>query len=155
MSKGLLLDADEAVALWAFTTYHKVPFKVDRALGIIENGKIIGAALFSNCNSVNSDFSYYGRGTLTPGIVKALVRIGLYELCLTRCTVIVPKRPAYLLRKLGNGLFGFKYEGVQRRFYGPTDSDKHKGCRYVLFREDMEKLLTEHVKANSRKVIGG
>lgn len=146
MRKGLLLDADEAVAMWAFTTYNKVPFKVDRALGVIENGQLVGAALFSGCNSMNADLSYYGRSTLTLGIVRALSRIALYELCLTRCTVIVPKRPAFLLRKLGNGLFGFRYEGVQRRFYGPTDSDKHKGCRYVLFREDMEKLLTERIK---------
>lgn len=146
MTKGLLLDADDVVALWAFTTHNKVPLKVDRALGILENNQIVGAALFSNCNSMNADLSYYGKSTLTPGIVKALSRIALYELCLTRCTVIVPKRPAYLLRKLGNGLFGFRYEGVQRRYYGPTNSDKHTGCRYVLFREDMEKLLTERIE---------
>lgn len=146
MTKGLLLDADDVVSLWAFTTYNKIPFKVDRALGVIEGNQIVGAAIFSNCNSMNADFSYYGKSTLTPGIVKALSRIALYELCLTRCTVIVPKRPAYLLRKLGNGLFGFRYEGVQRRYYGPTNSDKHTGCRYVLFREDMEKLLTERLK---------
>lgn len=146
MSKGLLLDADEHVSTWAFCTYQKVPFHVDRALGIVEDGKLIGAALFSSYNTMNADLSYYGKATLTPGIVRALARIALYELRLSRCTVIVPKRPAYLLRKLGNGLFGFKYEGVQRRFYGTTNSDKHTGCRYVLFREDMEKLLTERIK---------
>jgi hypothetical protein len=146
VSKGLLLDADEYVAAWVFATYSKVPFKVDRALGVVENGQLVGAAVFSSFNTMNADLSYYGSRTLTPGIVRALARVALYELRLSRCTVIVPKRPAYLLRKLGNGLFGFRYEGVQRRFYGPTNSDKHTGCRYVLFREDIEKLLTERLK---------
>lgn len=155
MTKGLLIDADAQVAAWAFHTYSKVPIHVHRAIGIVEDGQIVGAALFTNYNTMDAHFSYYGKNTITLGIARALARVALYELRLSRCTVIVPKRPAFLLRKLGNGLFGFRYEGVQRRFYGPTDSDKHKGCRYVLFREDMEKLLTEHVKANSRKVIGG
>lgn len=146
MPKGLLLDADTIVATWAFQAHNKVPFSVDRAIGIVENGVIVGAVLFSSCNTMNADLSYYGKGTVTLGIVRALARIALYELRLSRCTVIVPKRPAYLLRKLGNGLFGFKYEGVQRRYYGTTDADRHTGCRYVLFREGMEALLTERTK---------
>jgi len=144
MSKGLLLDADALVAGWAFQTHNKVPIHVDRALGIIDNNVIVGAALFSSYNGVNADLSYYGKGTVTVGIIRALVRIGLYELRLSRCTAIVPKRPSYLLKKLPK--LGFRYEGVQRRYYGPTDSARHVGCRFVLFREDMEKLLSERHK---------
>ncbi len=144
--KGLLLDADTQVAAWAFQAHNKLPIPFQRALGILENGQLVGAAIFSSYNHVNADLSYYGKGSITPGIVKALARIALYELHLARCTVIVPKRPAHLLKKLGGGLFGFRYEGVQRRFYGPTDSARHTGCRFVLFREDMEKLLTERIK---------
>ena len=146
MIKGLLFDADEVVTSWVFTTYNKVPFKVDRALGVLEDGKLVGAALFSSYNTMNADLSYYGKNSITPGITKALARIALYELRLARCTVIVPKRPSYLVRKLGSGLFGFRYEGVQRRYYGPTNSDRHTGCRFVLFREDMEKLLNERTE---------
>jgi len=146
MTKGILLDADAHVAAWAFQEYNKVPIQFSRALGIIDDGQLVGAAIFSSYNYANADLSYYGKWTVTPGIVRGLTRIALYELRLARCTVIVPKRPAYLLKKLGAGLFGFKYEGVQRRFYGPTDNARHTGCRFVLFREDMEKLLTERVK---------
>lgn len=146
MPKGLLIDADDQVAAWAYHFHKRAVVKTDRALGIVENGTLVGAVLFTSYNTSNADLSYYGKSTISPGIVRAITRIALYELHLNRCTVIVPKRPAYLLKKLGNGLFGFKYEGVQRRFYGPTDAARHTGCRFVIFREDMEKLLAEPVK---------
>ena len=142
--KGLLLDADTQVAAWAFATHNRVVMKVDRALGIVEDGKLVGAALFTNYNSVDAELSYYGKNTVTVGIIRALVRIALYELRLARCTVIVPKRPSFLLKKLTK--FGFRYEGVQRRHYGHTDSPRHTGCRFVLFKEDMEKLISERFK---------
>ncbi len=143
MTKGILLDAQDVVAAWAFNSHNRVPTLVDRAVGIVEDGQLVGAALFSNYNTVNADLSYYGKSTISLGIVRALARIALYELRLSRCTVIVPKRPAHLLRKLGKGLFGFHYEGVQRRYYGPTDSGRHTGCRFVVFKEDMERLINE------------
>lgn len=141
MTKGLLIDDDEHVAAWAFHTYSRIPVKVDRALGIVENGQLVGAALFSSYNGVNAELSYYGKGTVTVGIIRALARVALYELQLARCTVIVPKRPSFLLKKLPK--LGFRYEGVQRRQYGPTDSARHTGCRFVLFKEDMEKIIAE------------
>src|SRR5882724_12840849 len=98
--KGLLLDCDAQVAAWAFQTYHRTPMHVDRALGIIDNGLLVGAVLFTNYNTLNAELSYYGKGTATVGIFRAIARIALYELHLSRLTVIVPKRPSYLLKKL-------------------------------------------------------
>lgn len=144
MTKGLLLDADELVAAWAFQTHNRFPMKVDRALGIIENNQIVGAALFTNYNSIDAEFSYYGKGTITLGIARALARIALYELRLARCTFIVPKRPTFLSKKLHK--LGFRYEGVQRRHYGPSDSSRHTGCRFVLFKEDIEKFIPERYR---------
>lgn len=141
MTKGLLLDCDQQVISWAFETHGRVPIHVDRAFGVVEDGKLVGAALFSSYNTVNADISYYGKNSLSLGIFRALGRIMLYELRLARCTVIVPKRPSYLLRKLPR--FGFRYEGVQRRYYGHTDSARHTGCRFVVFKEDIEKFLGE------------
>lgn len=139
MSKrGVLLDADKLVMDWAFKTHNLVPIHMDRAIGIVEDGKLVGAAMFSSYNTVNANFSYYGKATLTRGIVRVLAKIALYELKLSRCTIIVPKRPAFLLKKVHK--LNFKYEGVQRRYYGPTDKDQHKGCRFVAFREDLLRL---------------
>lgn len=144
MAKGLLLDCDAQVSAWAFHTYNRIPMHIDRALGVVEDGQLVGAALFSSYNSVNAELSYYGKNTVTVGIVRALARIALYELHLARCTVIVPKRPSFLLKKLAK--FGFRYEGVQRRHFGPTNSPRHTGCRFVVFREDMEKLAAERIQ---------
>lgn len=144
MTKGLLIDGDVHVAAWAFQEHNKVPHHVDRAIGVVENNALIGAALFHSYNTMNANLSYYGKGTLTLGIIRALSKIALYELQLARCTVIVPKRPSYLLKKLHK--FGFRYEGVQHRYYGPTNSAKHTGCRFVVFREDIEKLAGSTLK---------
>ena len=144
MAKGLLIDCDQHVAEWAFRTYNRFPMPVDRALGIVEDGQLVGAALFTSYNSMNAELSYYGKNTVTVGIIRALAKVALYELRLARCTVIVPKRPSFLLKKLTK--FGFRYEGVQRRHYGPTDSPRHTGCRFVVFREDMLKLAAVRIE---------
>ena len=142
--KGLLLDCDAEVAAWAFQTHNRASMHVDRAVGIVDNGLLIGAVLFTNYNTINAEMSYYGNGTATVGIFRALARIALYELRLARLTVIVPKRPSFLLKKLSK--FGFKYEGVQRRNYGHADTPRNTGCRFVMFREDLEKIAAEHLK---------
>jgi hypothetical protein len=139
--RGLLIGSDENVALWAFHEYNRAPILVDRAFGIIENNQLVGAALFSNYNTVNAELSYYGKNTVTRGIIRDLARIALYELRLARCTVIVPKRPTFLLKKMEK--YHFRFEGIQKRFYGPTDSARHTGCRFVIFREDMLRLAGE------------
>jgi hypothetical protein len=144
VTKGLLLDCDAQVTAWAFATYNRIPMHIDRALGIIEDGQLVGAILFSSYNSINAEMSYYGKSTITAGIIRAVAKIALYELRLARCTVIVPKRPSFLLKKLPK--FGFRFEGIQRRQYGPTDSPRHTGCRFVVFREDMEKLAANKFK---------
>lgn len=144
MPRGLLINSDAYVADWAFKTTNRVPVLVDRAIGVVDKGQLVGAALFTSYNSANAELSYYGRNTISLGIVRALARIALYELRLARCTVIVPKRPAYLLRKLPK--FGFRYEGVQHRFYGHTNHPRHTGCRFVAFKEDIEKLLSDRIE---------
>lgn len=141
MPRGLLFGSDELVAEWAFKAYNRVPLKVDRAFGIVEDGKLVGAALFSSYNTVNAELSYYGNNTMTRGILRELARIALYELRLARCTVIVPKRPTFLLKKMEK--YHFRFEGVQRRYYGPTDNSRHTGCRFVAFREDLLRLAGE------------
>src|ERR1700744_6276783 len=138
MTAGVLIGMDEQVAAWAFKAYNRAPMHVDKAIGVVENNQLIGAALFTSYNTVNVEFSYYGKRTLTAGIIRCLAKIALFELRIVRCTIIVPKRPSFLLRKLPK--FGFRFEGVQRRNYGAEDTAKNTGCRFVIFREDIEKL---------------
>src|SRR6185437_1943915 len=107
MSVGILIDMDAHVAAWAFHTYNKLPIHVDRAVGVVENNQLVGAALFTSYNHMNANFSYYGKSTMSRDIVRCLAKIALFELHLQRCTVIVPKRPSFLLKKLPK--FGFRF----------------------------------------------
>jgi hypothetical protein len=142
--RGLLLGSDDFVTAWAFQTHNKMLIHVDRAFGIVENNQIIGAALFSCYNYYNAELSFYGKNSITRGIVKDLAKIALYELRLARCTVIVPKRPTFLIKKMEK--YHFRFEGIQRRYYGPTDSARDTGCRFVVFREDMLRLAGEKIE---------
>ncbi len=137
--RGLLFDCDIQVAQWAFHAYKLQPIMIDRAIGILDDEKnIVGAVLFHYYNGVNVHLSYYGKGTLTPGIVRAIARFGLHELRLARCTLVVPKRPRHILKKLLR--MGCFVEGVQRRYFGAVDSPGNAGVRLVLFREKIEQL---------------
>jgi RimJ/RimL family protein N-acetyltransferase len=136
--KGLLVDADDIVANWAFATYKMPPMLVDRALGILDNGKICGAILFQNWNRINVDMSYYGENTLSPGIVRTLCRFGLSVLNVSRCTVITSKRNRRLMRSLQR--IGFRLEGTQRCFYGANDCNRNTAVRFVMFRDRIEQL---------------
>jgi hypothetical protein len=139
--KGLLIGAEKEVTAWAFKAHNKMPIHVDRAFGVLEGGKLVGAALFSNFNHWNAEFSFYGRSSLSRGIIRELAKIALYELHLSRCTVIVPKRPTFLLKRMAK--YHFRFEGIQRRYYGATDSSSHTGCRFVVFKDGMLKLAGE------------
>lgn len=136
---GLLLGEDELVSAWAYETYKLYPMPVVRAIGIInqDQGFLIGAALFQNFNGSNIELSYYGPKTISSGVVRSLARVAL-TFPISRGTVITSKRN----RRLIKGLLkvGFRLEGVQRRFYGPTDNIRNTGVRLVIFREEIEKI---------------
>ena len=139
MAKGLLVGDDARVAAWTYATFNLFPMPVVKALGIVgQEGSLIGGILFQNYNGVNVNLSYYGPGTVSSGIVKAVCRICVAELHVARLTVIVPKKNKRLLRSVQR--FGWRLEGVQRRFYGHRDCTRNTGVRFVMFREHLNKL---------------
>lgn len=139
MLNGLLLGDDDKVANWAFSTFGFYPTRVDRALGIIDSNKaLVGAILFQNYNGTNVELSYYGPHTLTPGIVKAIAKVAIVEFNAARVTVVTSKKNKRLMRVLQR--FGFKLEGAQRRYYGHRDCARHVGVRFVMFREEIDKI---------------
>ena len=136
--RGLLLGDDARVAAWAFRTYNFRPTPVDSAIGIVDpDGTLVGAGLYQNFNGADIQGSYYGRRTLTPGIVRALVR-GALAYDPSRLTVVTSKKNRRLIRFLQK--IGFRLEGAQRRYYGPRDCARNTGVRLVMFREQMDKI---------------
>lgn len=138
MGKGLLFDSDDQVMAFVDKEYSLVQMKFDRAIGIIEKGQLVGGVIFQNYNTVNVDGSYYGRKTLTPGIVRVLARFVILNFNVARVTVLTSKRN----KRLGHALrtIGFKLEGVQRRYYGTRDCDRNTAVRFVAFKERLEEI---------------
>lgn len=139
MANGLLIGDDERVASWAFSTFQRYPTRVDRALGVLGPDKnLIGAILLQNFNGTNIELSYYGPHTLSLGIVRAIARIIVLEFNAARLTVVTTKKNKHLMRSLQR--FGFCLEGAQRRYFGHRDCSRNVGIRFVLFREEIDKI---------------
>ncbi len=139
MATGLLVDQDEYVAKCLFEHYKWPRFNYDKALGLInEEHKLVGAVLFSNYNGHNVEISYFGAKTMRLGIIRCLARYLLVQFDPSRVTAITSKKNRVFIRGLQK--IGFKLEGVQRRHYGQADINRNVGVRFVMFREQLEKL---------------
>lgn len=139
MSLGLLIGEDDIVSNWAFTTFGFFKTPVNKAIGVVtSDGKLVGAILFQNFNGVNVELSYYGPRTVTFGIVKAIARVSVGTFNASRVTVVTSKRNKRLMRGLLK--IGFKLEGAQRCFYGPEDTNRNTGIRFVMFRDRINQL---------------
>lgn len=137
--KGLIVDQDQYVANWAYTTYRLYPLPVNKALGIIDSkGLLVGACLFQGFNGVNADLSYYGTNTVTPGIVRYIAYVAATYFNVARVTVVTSQKNRRLIKALLR--IGFKLEGIQRRFYGHHDNRKNTGVRLVIFREVIDRI---------------
>jgi len=136
---GLLFSTDEAVAAWLFQGYGQKPMKYDRALGLLgKSGEMMGAVLFHHYNGSNVEMSYYGKNTATLGLFRCLMRFVLLEFDASRLTVMTSKRNRRYIK--GFQKLGFKFEGVQRCYYGKRDCVRNTGVRLVMFRDGIEKI---------------
>ena len=135
---GLLLDADRSVADYLFEHHVTPRMQYDAAIGIVTDGMLVGGVLLQSWNGFNVELSYYGRRTLTHGIIRCLARIIVSRFGPSRVTVTVNRKSKLVMRGLRK--LGFVIEGTQRRFYGDQDINRNTGVRFVLFRERLEQL---------------
>lgn len=138
MTVGLLLDCDEQVANHLFSAYNQPQFKYDRAIGIVKDNSLVGTVLFHYWNGSNVEISYYGKGTMTAGIIRYLAKFAIKSFNPARLTVMTSKRNRRFIRSLQR--LGFKLEGAQRRYYGSDDTNRNVGVRFVMFRERLAEL---------------
>lgn len=137
--KSLLFGADQHVALALFERHNFPNFSYDRAIGILdERQKLVGVCLLQNWNGSNIEFSYYGAGTLTVGIARALARYILTEFNVSRITVMISKKRKRYIKTVMR--FGFRFEGSHRLYYGKIDNARNTAVRMVMFREQVVKL---------------
>jgi hypothetical protein len=139
MAYGLVIDDNARVAAWVYATYNLFPIPVNRALGIVEkDGVLVGGVLLQNYNGANIELSYYGPWTLSAGIIRTLAHILISEFNVARVTVITSKKKKRLLRSLQR--FGWCLEGAQRCFYGSEDCTRNTGIRFVMFRDQLNRI---------------
>src|SRR6266849_4308867 len=131
---GLLFGHDQAVAVWTFNDFRITPMPINAAIGIVRTNRLIGAAIFQNFSGFNVELSYYGHQTFSAGIAKALARFTVERFNVDRLTMRTNRKNTSILKMFQR--FGFKFEGVQHRYYGPFGD----AAVFVLFREDLERI---------------
>jgi RimJ/RimL family protein N-acetyltransferase len=134
LAHGLLFGHDPAVGHWAFNEFKIKAMPFDAAIGIIRKHKLIGAAIFQNFSGHNVELSYYGPETFSAGIARSLARYTIERFNIDRLTMRTNRKNTSILKMFSQ--FGFKFEGVQRRYYGPYGD----AAVFVLFREDIERI---------------
>lgn len=138
MSTGLLFDCDYRVAQYIFQLYGWKPFKYDRAVGLISDGNLKGAALFHCFNGSNVELSYYGSATMTAGVVRTIAQFIVRTFNPSRLTVMTSKRNKRYIKSFQR--LGFKIEGVQRCYYGHKDCNRNTAIRFVMFRDRIDQI---------------
>lgn len=138
MSTGLLFDADQRVEDYLFSKY-PFKFKYDRAIGLVDNNcNIVGGVFLHSYNGHNVDISYYGKNTMTLGVIRTLAQFIIKTFDASRLTAVTNKRNKQFVRALQK--IGFKMEGAQRCYYGKQDTTRNTGIRLVLFRDKLDVL---------------
>lgn len=136
----LLFGHDRAVVDWAMDRFklNLVNGQWMMAVGILDEGTLVGAALFQEYNGHNVEVSYYGPNTMTLGIVKGLASAAVKALGVERITA----RTSIRNKKMTRGIkgVGFVYEGIQRKFYGNDDA-----VVYGLYGKNLARLSGQTV----------
>lgn len=136
---GVLEGQDVAVFRWAQQNFGIYPIPPNRAIGIMDDGELVGGAIFQHFNGVNVELSYYGTDTITIGVARYIAWVAFYQLKAARITLNVPRPNKKLIRGLIK--LGAVREGNCRRFYGPTDASAHTAVRMAFFAECAERFL--------------
>lgn len=136
---GILIGDDLRVYQWVVDVYKIYAKPFNKTVGIVDDkGNLLGAAIFHNFNGFSLELSYYGKRTLSVGIVRALSRIAVGCFNASRVTVVTSKKNKALMRGLLK--IGFRLEGAQRCYYGHDDNARNTAVRFVLFRDRLSYL---------------
>jgi len=93
--------------------------------------------VFNEYNGSNIDITLYGPGALTRGNIRGVYHYLFEQLKVNRVTAKTRRSNKRMQRLMGR--FGFKFEGISARYFGPTKADD--AIRFVLFPEEARKWL--------------
>lgn len=134
----LVLGHDALVAQWAKDKYAAGLPPYIQAMGIVDDeGNIRGAATLHEFNGFNVELCYWGPGTASIHIARQITAICFDGLKVLRITCRTPRGNKVLVKHLPR--IGFRYEGLLRRYYGPTRA--HDAILFGALRSDALRLL--------------
>lgn len=130
---NLLFGHDRTVADWASKQTGAPVRNWHHAVGVIDrDGLLVGAATFHDMNGSNVEFCFYGPGSVSVSIMRGLVAFAFGALGASRVTARTPRGNKLIARHLPR--WGFKFEGVMRRYYG--NAKRLDALMFGLLRED-------------------
>lgn len=121
----LVTGHDQAIAAWAETKFPNLNFStMHSAFGIADpvDGTLRGAALFSDYYpGGNVELTLYAPGLLTRAVLNAISYHAFVILNASRVTCKTRRVNKDVTRLLTKA--GFKFECVQKRYFGPAEED--------------------------------
>lgn len=118
----LLTGHDAAVTNWVAARLGISIAPPYTALGVLDvAGTLIGGAVFSGYSGANIDVTIYGQGAASKPVLAAGFRYVFGQLRCERLTARCKRSNAAMRKHMD--FLGFKHEGTQRRYWGPTRND--------------------------------
>jgi RimJ/RimL family protein N-acetyltransferase len=131
--KQLVYGHDEQIAAWTQNMFGVSPYKYDMAVGIIENGELVGSVMWHAFRGHDIEISYYGPKTMTLGIARECARVAIDHFGVSRVTARTAKSNKTMTRKVMK--IGFEYEGIVHAGYGKQDA-----VMYGLYGKNLARL---------------
>ena len=118
--KTLLRDCDAELAAWVRSKFQYSIGGYDMAVGILDDGALVGCFMFHAYNGHDVELSYFGPNTMDLGITRKIARIAVDELGVSRITVRTARNNKIIKR--GIKKLGFEFEGIRKHGYGEYDA---------------------------------
>ncbi len=131
----LVFGHDEAIAKWVFEKMGGVSVFPHQCLGMTDkSGALKGAFLISFFNEHTADLTVYSEGVISNAHVREMFVHVFDGLGLTRLQIRTPRTNKAIKRAAPK--YGFKFEGVQRSFWGPNEDAlcfymTREHCRWI------------------------
>lgn len=97
--------------------------------GTLDGTSLAIGAVFNQWNGSNLEITLYGPGGLTRGSIRAIYHYVFVQLGAERLSATTRRSNKLMCKKLHK--LNFQFEGVSKRFFGPTPQDD--AFRFVLF----------------------
>lgn len=108
--KQLVYGHDNEVAAWTRNTFGIQPYKYEMAVGIVEQGEIVGSVMWHAYRGHDIEISYYGPKTMTLGIARACAKVAMDHFGVSRVTARTSRSNKPMTK--GVKKIGFEYEGI-------------------------------------------